>query len=119
MGLFLWKKAQKPPVPAVLEHIIYNTETAHKYTTTESERVFFTALDAALRSARKSPFYSVTRMANGALSVSCCRAYLGKIKLQGHTTWMQYITSRDVEVEENKQLDEYVALLKHWVKAAE
>ena len=41
-----------------------------EYQTTPDEEAFFAALDTALTAARKSTSYTVTRMANGALSVS-------------------------------------------------
>ena len=65
---------------------------AKEYTNTPDEVAFLAALDAALKAAKKSPSYEVTRMANGALSVRSRRAYLGKVKLQGRKTWMQYMT---------------------------
>ena len=55
------------------------------------------ALEAALRQGHKSVALTISRMANGALSVSSPRAYLGKVKLQGRKTWMQYIVRNDAE----------------------
>ena len=58
-------------------------------------------------------------MADKALSVRSRHGYLGKIKLQGRKTWMQYMTSLyNVEVAENRPLEEYIQLLKYWVRAA-
>lgn len=86
---------------------------------TEDEKRFFEALEAALIAAKKSPAVTVTRMANKALSVRSRRAYIGKIKLQGRKTWMQYMTGLyNSEVAENLPLEEYIKLLKYWVKAA-
>ncbi len=86
---------------------------------TEDEKRFLEALEAALTAAKKSPVVDVTRMANKALSVRSRHGYLGKIKLQGRKTWMQYMTSLyNAEVAENLPLEEYIKLLKYWVRAA-
>lgn len=86
---------------------------------TEDEKRFLEALEAALTAAKKSPVVDVTRMANKALSVRSRHGYLGKIKLQGRKTWMQYMTSLyNAEVAENFPLEEYIKLLKYWVRAA-
>ena len=83
---------------------------------TEDEKRF---LEAALVAARKSPAVHITRMADKALSVRSRHGYLGKIKLQGRKTWMQYMTSLyNAEVAENRPLEEYIQLLKYWVRAA-
>lgn len=64
-----------------------------------------------------STYMSLTRMANGAISVSTSSAYIGKIRLQGRKTWMQYMTSLyNAEVAENLPLEEYIQLLKYWVR---
>ena len=86
---------------------------------TEDEKRLLEALEAALTAAKKSPVVDVTRMANKALSVRSRHGYLGKIKLQGRKTWMQYMTSLyNAEVAENLPLEEYIKLLKYWVRAA-
>lgn len=86
---------------------------------TEDEKRFLEALEAALTAAKKSPVVDVTRMANKALSVRSRHGYLGKIKLQGRKTWMQYMTSLyNAEVAENRPLEKYIKLLKYWVRAA-
>lgn len=86
---------------------------------TEDEKRFFDALEAALTAARKSPAVQVTRMANKALSVRSRHGYMGKIKLQGRKTWMQYMTGLyDTEVAENRPIEEYIKLLKYWVRVA-
>lgn len=86
---------------------------------TADELKFFAALDAALLSAGKSKDYKATRMSNGALSVSSGRAYLGKIKLKGRKTWMQYIKrSGNAESVGGLTLEEYIALIPRWVKTA-
>ena len=86
---------------------------------TEDEKRFLEALEAALTAAKKSPVVDVTRMANKALSVRSRHGYLGKIKLQGRKTWMQYMTSLyNAEMAENRPLEEYIKLLKYWVRAA-
>ena len=86
---------------------------------TEDEKRFLEALEAALTAAKKSPVVDVTRMANKALSVRSRHGYLGKIKLQGRKTWMQYMTSLyNAEVADNRPLEEYIKLLKYWVRAA-
>ena len=92
---------------------------AKEYTNTPDEVAFLAALDAALKAAKKSPSYEVTRMANGALSVRSRRAYLGKVKLQGRKTWMQYMTGPlTSKTAEDEPLEEYIRLLKYWVKIA-
>lgn len=86
---------------------------------TEDEKRFLDALEVALVTARKSPAVNITRMADKALSVRSRHGYLGKIKLQGRKTWMQYMTSLyNAEVAENRPLEEYIQLLKYWVRAA-
>lgn len=88
-------------------------------TYTPDEEAFLSALEAALIAAHKRPDYSATRAANGTISVKNRHAYLGKIKLQGRKTWMQYMVSLyDAEVAENEPLEEYILLLKYWVKWA-
>lgn len=127
MFLFKRKKAAPaaPPVAPqrsrsrMLDDIFYSSDTARKYEVTPEEITFFEALDAALRAAKKSTYYKVTRMANGALSVSSFKAYMGKIKLQGRTTWMQYMTSLyNSHTLENASLEDYIQALKYWTKAA-
>lgn len=86
---------------------------------TEDEKRFLDALEAALVAVRKSPAVNITRMADKALSVRSRHGYLGKIKLQGRKTWMQYMTSLyNTEVAENRPLEEYIQLLKYWARAA-
>lgn len=76
------------------------------------------ALEAALRQGHKSIALTISRMANGALSVSSPRAYLGKVKLQGRMTWMQYIVRNDAESIEGAPLEEYIHHLNFWVRSA-
>lgn len=88
-------------------------------TLTREEEAFFSALDAALRAGHKSPEYEVTRLANGAISVKNRHAYIGKIKLKGRKTWMQYMTGLyNAQTAEDEPLEEYIRLLKYWVKTA-
>lgn len=76
------------------------------------------ALEAALRQGHKSVALTISRMANGALSVNSPRAYMGKIKLQGRKTWMQYIARNDAESIEGAPLEEYIHHLSFWVRSA-
>ncbi len=46
------------------------------------------------------------------------RAYLGKVKLQGRKTWMQYIVRNDAESIEGAPLEEYIHHLNFWVRSA-
>lgn len=86
---------------------------------TPEERTFFAAFEQALRAAKKPVHYQCSRMSNKAISVKTSHAYLGKIKLQGKKTWMQYMTGLyDTETAENQTLDIYISLLKYWVKIA-
>lgn len=86
---------------------------------TPEEAAFFSALDAALKAAHKNTFYKATRMANGAISVQNQHAYIGKIKLRGRKTWMQYMTGLyNAETAEDEPLEEYIRLLRFWVKTA-
>ena len=86
---------------------------------TEDELKFFKALDAALFVAGKPKDYKATRMSNGAISVSSGRAYLGKIKLKGRSTWMQYIKrSGNAESVSGLTLEQYIALLSYWARTA-
>ncbi len=101
-----------------LDTIIYSGETAKKYQVTLEEKRFLFRLVSSLREAHKDTQLQIYRMANGALSVYSSRAYLGKIKLQGKMTWMQYPKGNDTKDAEDKTLDEYFQLLKHWVKYA-
>lgn len=124
MFLFGRKKAEPPTgpqklPPKVLDGIYYSTDTARKYTVTPEEIVFFEALDTALHAAGKSTYYKATRMANGALSVQNRHAYIGKIKLCGKKTWMQYMAGTyTTKTAEGLPLEEYIDLLKYWVKTA-
>ena len=86
---------------------------------TPEERYFLECLEKALVAAGKSPYFRVHRMSTKALSVNSEKAYLWKIKLQGKTTWMQYLTGPyNAETAENRQLNEYVQLIKFWVRVA-
>lgn len=87
---------------------------------TEAELRFLAALEDALRQAHKSTHYTVTRMSNKALTVrSASYVYLGKIKLQGRKTWMQYPKrGGNFDVLEGGTLEDYVALIPRWVKIA-
>lgn len=123
MGFLKWLRASRPvtaPAPAKQPlYVSYSTETSRKYEVTPDEERFFSALSVALRQAKKSEFFNLTRMANGAISVRSRRGYLGKIKLQGRKTWMQYMTGLyNAEVAENLPLEEYIKLLKYWVRTA-
>lgn len=81
--------------------------------------LFFEAFDTALRAAGKSTYYKTTRMADGMLSVSSSRAYLGKIKLQGRKTRMQYEKrGGNFTALEGGTLEQYIDLLSYWVRTA-
>lgn len=43
---------------------------------------------------------------------------MGKIKLQGRKTWMQYIVRNDAEIIEGAPLEEYIHHLSFWVRSA-
>lgn len=87
---------------------------------TSEELLFFAAFERALAESKKKPvYYQCIRMANKALSVKTRSAQIGKIKLQGKKTWMQYMTGLyDAETAEDQPLDEYIRLLRYWVKTA-
>lgn len=105
--------------PRVLDGLHYGSDTARKYVVTPEETAFFEALDATLCAANKSTFYTATRMADGALSVSSSKAYMGKIKLQGRKTWMQYMTGLyNSHTLEDASLEDYIQMLKYWAKSA-
>jgi hypothetical protein len=125
--MFFRRKAAAAPAPAPQEVVSslkdcidYNTVTSKKWEVTPEENAFFAALERELRAAHKSTYYHATRMANGAISVtSDRRVYLGKIKLQGKKTWMQYMTSLyDADSVEDEPLEAYMELVRYWVKAA-
>lgn len=127
--MFLFKKKQTvssaprqepQKLPSkVLDNIQYSTNTARKYSVTPEETTFFEALDAALRAAGKSTYYKAVRMADGVLSVSSSRAYLGKIKLQGRKTRMQYEKrGGNFTALEDGTLEQYIGLLSYWVRTA-
>jgi len=87
---------------------------------TPEEMAFLSALEGALKVAHKSPVYSVRRMSNKALEVRAANYhYLGKIKLQGRKTWMQYPKRGGAfDTLEDATLEEYIALLPRWAKLA-
>ena len=98
-------------------YVKYSTASSEKYAITPDEECFFWAFEDALIGQGLSTYMSLTRMANGAISVSTSSAYIGKIRLQGRKTWMQYMTSLyNAEVAENLPLEEYIQLLKYWVR---
>lgn len=99
-------------------YIRYTTESSRRWSVTPDEEVFLAALEAALRQGHKSVALTISRMANGALSVSSPRAYLGKVKLQGRKTWMQYIVRNDAKSIEGVPLEEYIHHLNFWVRSA-
>lgn len=99
-------------------YIRYTTESSRRWSITPDEEAFLAALEVALRQGRKSTALTISRMANGALSVNSSRAYLGKIKLQGRRTWMQYMTRNDAESIEDAPLEEYIHHLSFWVRSA-
>lgn len=90
-------------------YIRYTTESSRKWSVTPDEEAFLAALEAALRQGHKSVALTISRMANGALSVSSPRAYLGKVKLQGRN---------DAESIEGAPLEEYIHHLNFWVRSA-
>lgn len=95
----------------------YSTASSEKYSITPDEERFFWAFEDALMENDLDTYISLTRMSNGAISVSTSSAYIGKIKLQGRKTWMQYMTDLyNAEVEENLLLEGYIQLLKYWVR---
>lgn len=97
----------------------YSTASSEKYSITPDEERFFWAFEDALMENDLDTYISLTRMANGAISVSTSSAHIGKIKLQGRKTWMQYMTSLyNAEVAENLPLEKYIQLLKYWVRTA-
>ena len=73
-------------------YVKYSTASSEKYAITPDEECFFWAFEDALMGQGLSTYMSLTRMANGAISVSTSSAYIGKIRLQGRKTWMQYMT---------------------------
>lgn len=99
-------------------YIRYTTESSRRWSITPDEEAFLAALEVALRRGRKSTDLTISRMANGVLSVNSSRAYLGKIKLQGRRTWMQYMTRNDAESIEDAPLEEYIHYLSFWVRSA-
>lgn len=99
-------------------YIRYTTESSRRWSVTPDEEAFLTALEAALRQGHKSAALTISRMANGALSVNSPRAYMGKIKLQGRKTWMQYMVRNDAESIEDAPLEEYIHHLNFWVRSA-
>lgn len=99
-------------------YIRYTTESSRRWSVTPDEEAFLEALEAALRQGHKSVALTISRMANGALSVSSPRAYLGKVKLQGRKTWMQYIVRNDAKSIEGAPLEEYIHHLNFWVRSA-
>ena len=100
-------------------YIRYTTESSRRWSITPDEEAFLAALEVALRrGGRKSTDLTISRMANGVLSVNSSRAYLGKIKLQGRRTWMQYMTRNDAESIEDAPLEEYIHHLNFWVRSA-
>jgi hypothetical protein len=99
-------------------YIRYTTESSRRWSITPDEEAFLAALEVALRRGRKSTDLTISRMANGVLSVNSSRAYLGKIKLQGRRTWMQYMTRNDAESIEDAPLEEYIHHLSFWVRSA-
>lgn len=99
-------------------YIRYTTESSRRWSVTPDEEAFLTALEAALRQGHKSAALTISRMANGALSVNSPRAYMGKIKLQGRKTWMQYMVRNDAKSIEDAPLEEYIHHLNFWVRSA-
>lgn len=99
-------------------YIRYTTESSRRWSVTPDEEAILAALEAALRQGHKSVALTISRMANGALSVSSPRAYLGKVKLQGRKTWMQYIVRNDAKSIEGVPLEEYIHHLNFWVRSA-
>lgn len=99
-------------------YIRYTTESSRRWSITPDEEAFLTALEAALRQGHKSAALTISRMANGALSVNSPRAYMGKIKLQGRKTWMQYMVRNDAKSIEDAPLEEYIHHLIFWVRSA-
>lgn len=99
-------------------YIRYTTESSRRWSVTPDEEAFLTALEAALRQGHKSAALTISRMANGALSVNSPRAYMGKIKLQGRKTWMQYMVRNDAKSIEDAPLEEYIHHLIFWVRSA-
>lgn len=99
-------------------YIRYTTESSRRWSVTPDEEAFLTALEAALRQGGKSTALTISRMANGALSVNSPRAYLGKVKLQGRKTWMQYMVRNDAESVEDAPLEEYIHHLSFWARSA-
>lgn len=95
----------------------YSTVSSEKYAITPDEERFFWAFEDALMEQGLSTYMSLTRMANGAISVRAGQVYIGKIKLQGRKTWMQYMTGLySAGDAENRPLEEYIKLLKYWVR---
>lgn len=99
-------------------YIRYTTESSRRWSVTPDEEAFLTALEAALHQGHKSAALTISRMANGALSVNSPRAYMGKIKLQGRKTWMQYMVRNDAKSIEDAPLEEYIHHLNFWVRSA-
>ena len=99
-------------------YIRYTTESSRRWSVTPDEEAFLAALEAALRQGHKSVALTVSRLANGALSVNSPRAYMGKIKLQGRKTWMQYMVRNDAKSIEDAPLEEYIRSINFWVRSA-
>lgn len=117
MGLFFKKDTRAEETPPVFCVNGYSTDSARKYVTSPEEQKFFDGFREALVAANKSPYFKTTRMGDGAISVQTYSVYLGKIKLQGKTTWMQYMTSTyNSKVAENESVERYIELTKYWVR---
>ena len=120
MGILKWFGLSRPITPVPVRQSPYiksSTASSEKYTVIPDEERFFWALEDALAEQGLNTYTSLTRMANGAISVSTGSVYVGKIKLQGRKTWMQYMTGPyNAEAEENLPLEGYIKLLKYWVR---
>lgn len=99
-------------------YIRYTTESSRRWSVTPDEEAFLAALEAALRQGHKSVALTISRHGQWRSLREQPRAYLGKVKLQGRKTWMQYIVRNDAKSIEGAPLEEYIHHLNFWVRSA-
>lgn len=104
---------------AMVDRIECDSKDLRNLPITDNEEQFFKALLMECDKIGMSRYLKLQRLSNKSFNV-WCNCYVGKIKLQGRDTYMQYLNLRDsVYLAENNPLRDYIKLIKKWIKYIE
>lgn len=111
--MWFFKKRVDVPAPEPNYHFAFS-QYNQQFPFSEEERMFFNAL--AEKSSNSNLFFQLERMANGAISVSTHKGFVGKIRLCKKKHWMLVMLNLyDSKIIEGS-FDDFVDGIDLWLK---